>query len=167
MEVFGLPAHVLVVHAAVVLTPLAALATIVFAVVPKWRYLTRWPAAILAVMATGAVWTARITGKSFFDKRFASLPGDNPVREAIVAHQSRGNVLSLVIIAFLVLTLLGVWLLGGPSGFASGRGARPRGEDWVEIVVPIAMVLVSVVTLVYVVLTGDAGARAAWDPPTG
>ena len=64
MEIFGLPVHVLVVHGAVVLTPLAALATIAFAVLPKWRYLTRWPAVALAVAATCALWAARLSGPS-------------------------------------------------------------------------------------------------------
>jgi hypothetical protein len=166
MEIFGLPAHVLVVHGAVVLAPFAAFAVIVFAIVPKWRYLTRWPAAALAVAAAGVVWTARITGNDFFDDRFAALPAGNPIRGAIEDHQAYGDILSWVIIAFLVLTLLGAWLLGGPSGFASGAGERPRGETWVETVVPASLVVVSIVVLIYVFLTGDAGARAVWDPPT-
>ena len=52
MEIGGLPLHPLVVHGAVVFTPLAALALIVFAILPRYRYLTRWPAAILAVIAS-------------------------------------------------------------------------------------------------------------------
>jgi hypothetical protein len=32
----------------------------------------------------------------------------------------------------------------------------------VELVVPASLVVVSIVTLVYVVLTGDAGAQAVW-----
>lgn len=35
--VFGLPAHPLVVHAVVVLLPLAAVAAIAAALVPRWR----------------------------------------------------------------------------------------------------------------------------------
>jgi len=165
-EIFGLPTHVLVVHGAVVLAPLAAFTVIVFAAVPKWRYLTRWPAAVLGVVAAGVVWTARLSGQEFFEGNFAALPADNPIRGAIEDHQSYGQDLSWVIIAFLVVTLLGVWLLGGPSGFASGAGERPRAAPWVEVVLPLAMVAVSIVVLVYVFLTGDAGARAVWDPPT-
>ena len=36
-NLFGLPAHPLVVHAAVVLLPMAAIATVVVAAVPRWR----------------------------------------------------------------------------------------------------------------------------------
>ena len=155
MEIFGLPMHVLVVHAAVVFTPLAVTATILFAVLPRWRYLSRWPAVILALAATGSVWMARLSGEDLQEAR--NLPD-----QLIETHQARGQVLALVMIAFLVLTLLGARLLGGPSGLTSGRGAVAVREAWMETVVPIALVVVSLVALVYVVLTGDAGSRAVW-----
>jgi hypothetical protein len=155
MEIFGLPMHVLVVHGAVVFTPLAVLATIVFAVLPKWRYLSRWPAVLLALAATGSVWMARLSGEDLQEAR--SIPD-----QLIETHASRGEVLALVMIAFLVLTLLGARLLGGPSGLTSGRGAVAVREGWVEKVVPPALVVISVVALVWVILTGDAGARAVW-----
>ncbi|WP_404380036.1 hypothetical protein LL946_09540 [Knoellia locipacati] len=165
MEVNGLPAHVLVVHGAVVLTPLAALAAILFATVPRWRYLTRWPALALAVVATVTVWVARVSGAAFFDSRFAALPADNPVRDAILEHQELGETLSLVATLFLVVTAVGVGMLGGASGLASGRGAKERAQEWVERAVPVLVVVAALATLVWVFLTGDAGARATWGEP--
>ncbi len=155
MEIFGLPAHALIVHGAVVLAPLAAISTAVFALFPAWRYLTRWPTALLALAATGAVWGARLTGNDLQEAR--AIP-----QALIQTHESRGKVLALVMIAFLVLTLVGVRLLGGPTGLASGRGEVARAEAWVETVIPLVLVAVSIATLVGVVLTGDAGARATW-----
>jgi hypothetical protein len=155
MEIFGLPAHVLVVHGAVVFAPLAALSTIVFAIMPKWRYLTRWPTALLAIAATGAVWGARLTGKSLQHAR--QLP-----QALIQTHESRGKVLALVMIAFLVLTLIGTRMLGGPTGLASGRGEVAKAAPWAELVIPLSLVAISVVALVWVILTGDAGARTVW-----
>jgi hypothetical protein len=69
MEIGGLPVHVLVVHAAVVLTPLAALTAIVFAVVPRWRWLTRWPALVSGLVALGAVVAAKLSGDNFVENR--------------------------------------------------------------------------------------------------
>ena len=155
MEIFGLPVHVLVVHGAVVLAPLAALSTIAFAVLPKWRYLTRWPTALLAVAATGAVWGARLSGEDLQKDR--QLP-----QTLIDTHESRGEVLALVMIAFLVLTLLGARMLGGRSGLISGRGEVADAVPWAEKLIPLALVVVSIVALVWVTLTGDAGARATW-----
>ncbi|MFC7490191.1 MULTISPECIES: hypothetical protein [unclassified Knoellia] len=167
MEVNGLPAHVLVVHAAVVLTPLAVIAAIVFAAMPRWRFLTRWPTVALAVVATVATWSARFSGDDFFESRFAALPADSPVRAGIMEHQELGETLSLVTTAFFVVTVLGVALLGGPSGLASGRGAKERARAGVEVALPVLIVVASVATLVYVVRTGDAGARATWEQPSG
>jgi len=167
MDINGLPLHVLVVHGAVVLTPLAAFVAMALAAVPRWRYLTRWPALVLAVVATVTVWVARLSGDAFFDSRFEALPADNPVRASILEHQEYGEALSLVTIAFLVVTALGAVLLGGDSGFASGRGAKERAQSSVEMALPALIVIVSVVTLVYVFLTGDAGARATWEQPAG
>ena len=51
MEFHGIPLHPLVVHGAVVFTPLAAVAALVFVLVERWRELLRWPTAVLAVVA--------------------------------------------------------------------------------------------------------------------
>lgn len=155
MEIFGLPAHVLVVHGAVVLAPLAALSTIAFAVLPKWRYLTRWQTALLALAATGAVWGARLTGEDL--QQDLQLP-----QTLIDTHESRGEVLAWVMIGFVVLTLLGAKMLGGRSGLISGKGEVADAAAWAERVIPVALVVISIVALVWVILTGDAGARAAW-----
>jgi hypothetical protein len=67
-NLFGLPAHPLVVHAAVVLLPIAAIATVVVAAVPRWRR----PYALLAfgvsLVAAGAIWLAQESGESLEDR---------------------------------------------------------------------------------------------------
>jgi hypothetical protein len=62
-ELFGLPAHPLVVHAAVVLLPLAAVATIVCAAVPRARRAYAPVALGLALVATVAVGLAQGSGE--------------------------------------------------------------------------------------------------------
>lgn len=166
IDINGLPLHVLVVHGAVVLTPLAALSAILFAVMPRWRYLTRWPTVVLAVVATVVVWVARLSGEDFFESRFEALPADSPVRAAILEHEVYGELLSLAAIGFLVVVALGAVLLGSTSGFASGRGEKQRAAPWLEKALPVVIVLAAVLSLVYVFLTGDAGARATWEQPT-
>lgn len=162
MEIFGLPLHPLVVHAAVVLTPLAVLVAIAFAVRPGWRYLLRVPTVVLAVLSAVSVWISKVSGSDLDEQRFAALPADNPLRAAIDTHASRADVLAVDVLVFLVLVLLGARLLGGPSGLVSGRGAKPAGAAWAERTLPAAIVVVGAVTLVWVVLTGDAGSRAVW-----
>lgn len=155
MEIGGLPLHFLVIHAAVVFTPLAALAAIVFAVVPRWRWLSRWPTALLALVSFGSVWIARLSGEAFLAQR----PELGPL---VRIHESRGDLLSYVMIGFLLLALGGAWALGGTTGLASGRGARTSTLPAADKVISVVLVLISIAVLVLVILTGDAGSRAVW-----
>jgi hypothetical protein len=155
MKLAGLPLHPLVIHAAVVLVPLAVALVVAFAVLPRSRWLTRWPTAVTGVLAMGSVVLAKLSGDSLLRSR--------PDLALLVrTHQSRGNVLLWLMVAFFVLTVLATWTLGGPSGLASGRGARESRVAALDIALPVVLVVGAVVVLVWVVLTGDAGARAVW-----
>jgi hypothetical protein len=158
MEIDGLPLHALVLHAAVVFTPLAGMFAIAFAVLPKWRYLTRWPTAALTLIALGSVWMARITGMALAndpDRQLGQLP-------SVQKHQQLGSQLSLLMILFAVVVAVAVWGLSGPSGFASGRGGQVARVATVDKVLPALVVLAALLVLVWVFLTGDAGSRAVW-----
>jgi hypothetical protein len=155
MEIAGLPFHALILHAAVVLAPLAALLAIAYALLPRWRYLTRWPTVVMAVVALVTVWMSRLSGQSLLDSRPELAP---LVRE----HQERGELLSLLTILFTVVVVVAFWGLGGPSGFSSGSGARTMRSAAIDRGLSLAVVGASLLVLVWVFLTGDAGARAVW-----
>jgi hypothetical protein len=156
MEIDGLPLHALVIHAAVVFVPLAALSAILFAALPKWRYLTRWPTAALTLIALGSVWMARISGMALAtDRQLIQLP-------AVQKHQDRGVQLSLLMILFTVVVAVAVWGLSGRSGFASGRGEQVARVATLDKVLPAVVILAALLVLVWVFLTGDAGTRAVW-----
>lgn len=157
MELGGLPLHPLVVHAAVVLTPAAALLAIVFAVVPRWRWLTRWPAGLAAAAALGAVFFARVTGEGFLEQR--------PELEPLVkVHEERAELLLWLVIGFFVAASAAVVLLGSTSPFPSGKGARTAAASWLSTVLMVLVVLAALAVIVQVVRTGDAGSRAVWSP---
>jgi hypothetical protein len=155
MEIAGLPFHALILHAAVVLAPLAALLAIAYALLPRWRYLTRWPTVVMAVVALVTVWMSRLSGQSLLDSRPELAP---LVRE----HQERGQLLSLLTILFTVVVVVAFWGLGGPSGFSSRSGARTMRSAAIDRGLSLAVVGASLLVLVWVFLTGDAGARAVW-----
>jgi len=67
MELNGTPLHPLVVHAAVVFVPLAAVAVAAY-VVPRWRALLRWPALVLSIGAAASVQLAAMSGDSLKEK---------------------------------------------------------------------------------------------------
>jgi uncharacterized membrane protein len=150
-EINGLPLHALVVHATVVLTPLAAVAAIVFALVPRWRYILRWPTAVTAVAAFLTVYAAKVSGPKLEKARFANVSG--VLADRLRIHQNRANTLFLISIGFVIVAVAATWLIG------ASRSKLPTAAQWA-----VALVLVgfSVATLIYVALTGEAGARAVW-----
>lgn len=155
MEIGGLPLHALVVHAAVVLTPLAALVLIAFAVWPRHRWLTRWPAGLLVLAALGSVLVARVSGSALVTDRPELAP-------LVTVHRERANVLTVLMVVLVLVTALALWALPGPSALASGRGARESRSAALDRVVPAVVVAAAIAVLVAVVLVGDSGARAVW-----
>jgi uncharacterized membrane protein len=155
MEFNGIPLHPLVVHAAVVFTPLAALAAVVFVLVAKWRELLRWPAAVLVVVAAGTDWVARITGRNLFSK----LTAQGLHNKWLNIHQQRANVLVWLVLGLAVVVVLAALTI--PAG---DRLARLQVSPAVVLGLQVVVVGVAVASLVYVYLTGDAGARSIWAP---
>jgi tellurite resistance protein TehA-like permease len=67
-DLFGIPAHPLVVHAAVVLLPLGAIATVIVAALPKARRYYAPIAFGLVLIGTIAVFLAQQSGESLEDR---------------------------------------------------------------------------------------------------
>ena len=94
-------------------------------------------------MATGAIVAAYLTGDNFLEHR-PELRTSPQVQE----HEDRAGQLLWVTIGFGVVALVSGW-------FATRTGA-------LRIVLDVLLAIAAVATLVLVVLTGDAGARAVW-----
>jgi hypothetical protein len=160
MELSGLPLHVLVLHAAVLLGPATALTAIAYAVLPRWRWLIRWPMVALAVATAGAVYLAKVSGEALLEERASTF---NPAEiTQVTLHEDRANLLMWVSLAFLVIAVIAALTVGGPSGLASGAGVRDSRGTAVTIGVLGLVVVGAIALLVLTVLTGDAGARAVW-----
>jgi uncharacterized membrane protein YhaH (DUF805 family) len=95
----GLPLHPLLVHAVVVLLPLAAVGSILIAVVPKWRRRYWLPVLVLAVLGIGAVPITQAAGEELYD----NLKVNNP---ALNHHSDLGHALLPYAITFGVMVLL-------------------------------------------------------------
>ncbi|GAA1262886.1 hypothetical protein GCM10009609_27380 [Pseudonocardia aurantiaca] len=186
--VSGLPVHVLVVHAVVVLIPLAVLGAVVIAVWPAARHRYRWPVLGLTAVGTIFVPVATETG----DGLEHSLP-----RSALIsAHTQLGDQLLPFAAALLLVVagLVAVDRVATPTGSGTaGRHSTPERQttpDWqgtpdrqgtpermgtatavvpdrtwvrpVALVLSVLTVVLGVVTAAQVVRIGDSGARAAW-----
>jgi ABC-type Mn2+/Zn2+ transport system permease subunit len=157
-KIGDLPLHPLVVHAAVIGIPLAALLALLFAF-PRTRQWARWPLAITVVGATVVTYVARQSGLAL-EAALGIKPG-NPVGDLILQHSLLANQLFYIMIVFAVIGLLNVFLV---SRRTSDGGAAAKQSAIVRIVLPVLLVAVAVVALVWVVRIGDLGARAVWNP---
>jgi len=137
--IFGLPTHVLVVHAAVVLLPLAALGAVIMGF--SRRFSVRFGPVVVAVAAVGTVaaFASRISGEEFAERV------GNPEE-----HAEAGSVLPFIAAGFLIAVVL-LWLL-------DRRGARVLGTQIVAVIVIVAALVVTGWTI----RTGHSGAEASW-----
>jgi hypothetical protein len=163
--VSGLPVHVLVVHAVVVLVPLAALGAVLAAVWPAARRRYGW--LVVALTAAGAlsIPVATSTGEGLRDR----LP-----RSALIARHAYLGGKLLVFVGLLFLAATGLVALdrrtrraaAGRTGAAATTLARPAGPHRSGHPLVLALsaltVLLAVVSAVQVFRIGDSGARAAW-----
>jgi len=155
-EFMGIPAHPLVLHAAVVLVPLLALLSVGYAAVPAIRPHTRWVLGLLALGAPVSALLAKLSGDAFL----ARLTSANRVSPEYVpkleAHQRLGDLTLYATIGLAVVTLAVVWFLApaGP-GVARPRPALAWALRGLSLVA-------AGVSLYYVIRTGDSGAKAVW-----
>ncbi len=149
-RIFGLPVHVLVIHAVVVLVPLCAAMAVVMLFSTTWRERLRWPLLILLTVATGSAFVAKQSG----EKLQARLGFTNP---SLDRHVLLGNKAPWIVLAFWMLTV--AWLV------LDARRDRPGspGPGALRLLGVLA-VLAAVGATTWIVLTGDAGARAIWAP---
>jgi uncharacterized membrane protein len=149
-EVLGLPAHPLIVHFAVVLTPLLVVTAVAYALVPRWRPATAWAVVSLSVGSPAAVFAAWQSGQSLKAARFATAEGT--LGERIGAHET-----------FAVPLLVSAAALGAVSlvlVYAS-RSADRFGKPVTMGLTGVTVVLAAVAAY-YVFRAGDSGARAVW-----
>ncbi len=102
VKVFGVPAHPLLVHAAVVLVPLAAIALIATGWREAWRRAYYLPIALMAVVGAGATFFAKQTGEGLLQT----------VREAgkqVGDHPEQGNA-ALVFSGLLAMACVGLYV---------------------------------------------------------
>ncbi|GAA4790684.1 hypothetical protein GCM10023200_27150 [Actinomycetospora chlora] len=155
----GLPAHVLLVHAVVVLVPLTALLLVVVAAWPAARPRLAGPTAALAVLTLLAVPLTTEAGE-WLERRVPASP-------LVHEHAELGDDLLpwAVGLAVLALVVLGRGLAArrlrsrpdGPAASASEPGGLVVG-----IVVGAIAVIVAAGAVFAVYRIGESGSRAAW-----
>jgi uncharacterized membrane protein len=144
MEINGLPVHALIVHAAVVFGPLAALFGVLY-LVPRFRGWLRWPLVLSVVVLVVSVWIAYLSGEQLEETGNYS---NGPLRALLETHEERAEILRISATVFALVAVLTAFWRTKSAGIRNALVALTA--------------VAAVVTGVYVVLTGDAGAQIAW-----
>jgi len=157
MSVFGLPAHPLVVHVAVILVPLAAIALIAVGWNATWRRRYYLPIALVAIAGAIGALLAKQTGGSLkhalraAGKQAGSHPGQGDT--AFVA----AGLLAVACVALYVYDSYGDWIrerLG-----IVDRYRLPFDENLALYVAAVPVALLAIATMV---MAGHSGATLVW-----
>jgi hypothetical protein len=150
ITVFGLPVHPLIVHATVVVVPVAAL-TVLLSVL--WGRFRQWIGLGVVVLPVLALILVPLTTQSG-----EQLEHKLPHSALIERHAELADSLLPWVIALLVAAI-------GLCLWRSGASSITRGwvmPSWLRILVVVVAVVAAGGTLVDVIMIGHSGATAAW-----
>jgi Ca2+/Na+ antiporter len=136
----GLPTHVLLLHATVVLVPVTCLVTVVVAFWPRIRALAAWPVVALNAVMVVMVWLTEQAGK-----RLQARLGVNP---QIAHHASLGQSLLWFALGLLATSVLVALLHRRGGALRLGTG--------------VLATVVAIATLAWCFRVGESGATAVW-----
>jgi hypothetical protein len=149
--IFGLPMHPLIVHATVVIVPIATLLVGLAAVYPRFR---AWVGPVPALTALlSCVLVPLSTGSG---EELQHRVGETSLVEK---HQELADTLIWFVIPLAAVAVVGYWLhRRAADGHRAGKGLLA--------VVAVGAVVLSGATVVDVALIGHSGAKASWSKVT-
>jgi hypothetical protein len=143
--IFGLPVHALVVHATVVVVPVAALSVLLAGVWPRFRRWAGWGPAALAVLALVLTPISTSSGEEL---------EHHVGHSALIEDHSH-------LADMLIWWTLPLAVIAAAAWFLHRRRTL-RSRRSLSVVMTVLAVVVGLGTLVQVVLIGHSGAKAAW-----
>ena len=152
-KLFGLPAHPLIVHAPVVLLPIAAIFAAIVAIHSGFRMRFGRAVLLLTAVATVSTFVARQSGEGMFQLMNESPP--------IAKHQDLANTTMLMALGFLVLLGLLIWV----AERAVRTGGKPA--SWAMPTLTGLTILMAVLSTIWMVRTGHEGAKVNWETISG
>lgn len=147
-DIGGIPLHPLVVHAVVVLVPLAAVGVLALAVVPGWRKNYATLVLVVTALATLLVPVATSTGEDLKD-----AVGDGPLVEQ---HAELGGTLLWFALPLLACAAA-LWWLGRKE-----RADQPVAKG-LAVTVAVLSLVVALAATAQTVRIGHSGATSVWE----
>jgi hypothetical protein len=154
IEIGGLPAHVLLVHAVVVLAPIAGLGAIVYAVAPRWRKYLAWPLGVLSLALVPVTLVTAQAGEQLEKAR--------PASALVHEHAEQGDVLKAFSVIFFVLVAAMLAVTYEPFSRRLAFLGGLRGNRIVRVTLLIAGALAGVLFIYQSIITGHSGAASVW-----
>lgn len=142
--VLGLPLHPLVVHAAVVLLPLAAIGLIGIVLIPRARKPLGWLVMCGLVVGVGSSLLAKESGEALAAR--VGLPSD---------HAYWGDLLPYA--------ALGLAVIGGIWFWMQRVSAKRKARSWLVRLVGAFAIVAAIATCALTVVVGHTGAIAVWE----
>lgn len=140
-DVFGVPAHPLLVHAVVVLVPLISIGAVAAALIPGMRTRIGW------IVAAGAA--LNVVLLPLVTESGESLEARVPETSLVETHAEMGEQLL-------------PWVIALAIAFVAFMLSRRVGRRWVSGILVAATAAAALGATVEVVLIGHSGAQAAW-----
>ncbi len=156
---FGLPAHPLIVHAVVVLVPLAAIGGIAIALSAWVRAHIGW--LVVAFAVAGVVLVPLATGSG------EALEESTEESALLEKHTEMGEQLLPWMLVLALGTVAVMVLARVVSRLPSGAEAPGWAAHWVVIAVAVVTIVAATGTLVQVTRIGHSGAKATWSEDAG
>lgn len=141
--IFGLPVHPLVVHSAVVLIPLVAIAGLVMSYLPSFSRRYGKLVLVIAVIAQLSLFVAKLSGESFEER----------LGKEVERHANLGEIAPFTTLPLLALLYLR-WRMD--------RSGASVGSPTIRRLVSVALVIASLAALIFIFLTGHSGADSVW-----
>lgn len=152
---FGLPAHALLVHAAVILVPVAALALVATGWRRSWRHAYAVPVALLGVAGSISAFLAKESGEPL-EHAVRRVAGEQGIQARFGDHPEQGDTAMLFAMLFtLALVLYAVAALLQPRWQKLPAWAGPASYG--------LAVVVAIPAVITMVAAGHSGAALVWN----
>jgi uncharacterized membrane protein len=158
-NLFGLPAHPLLVHVPVALIPLCAVGAIVIVVSASWRQRIGWIVVALAGVAVVASQLAASSGEEFQE----ALDKES---ELVHRHAELGETFVWFAIAFFV-ALLALMIWDTMRRRAEADDPKQQAGRTVALILSIVVVITALGASYRVYQVGHSGAKAVWSEVAG
>jgi uncharacterized membrane protein len=142
-SVAGLPLHPLVIHAAIVLIPLAAISALVMSYLPSFSRRYGKLTLVIAIVAQLSLFLAKVTGEAF----------EEILDKDVGNHAELGEIAPFITLPMVALIYLR-WRLD--------RSGATVGSALIRRLTSLALIVASLASIVIVVLVGHSGAESVW-----